>query len=78
MDNFAEIEKTGDDARKSTIESVKTVGGKLVIQGAEQGRDDIADGDGWTIAVMEDSGQMVLTASGDLVGDVAFGGCTLP
>ncbi len=36
----------------------------------------IRDDFGWTIAIMEDTGRMVLTASGDLVGDVAFGVCT--
>lgn len=69
--------KTGDDSRKSQIERVKKVDGKLMLQGAEQGREDVPDGFGWTIAIMEDTGQMVLTASGDLVGEVAFGVCTL-
>lgn len=68
--------KQGDDARKSQIDQVKHVGGKLMLQGAEQGGDDNGGGFGWTIAIMEDTGQMVLTASGDLVGDVAFGVCT--
>ncbi|NLI83434.1 MAG: hypothetical protein GX443_17370 [Deltaproteobacteria bacterium] len=68
--------KQGDEARKSQIDQVKRVDGKLMLQGAEQGGDDIRDGFGWTIAIMEDTGQMVLTASGDLVGDVAFGVCT--
>jgi hypothetical protein len=66
----------GDEARKSQIDLVKKVNGKLMLQGAEQGGDDITDGFGWTIAIMEDTGQMVLTASGYLVGDVAFGVCT--
>lgn len=69
-------QKTGDDARKSPIEHVNTLDGKLMLQGAEQGWDDVRDGFGWTITIMEDTGQMVLTASGDLVGEVAFGICT--
>jgi len=36
----------------------------------------VRDGFGWTVAIMEDSGQMVMTASGDLVGVAAFGACT--
>ena len=68
--------KTSDEARKSTIEHVKEVDNKLILQGAEHGRDDVQDGFGWTIAIMEDTGQMVLSASGDLVGNVAFGVCT--
>jgi hypothetical protein len=68
--------QTGDDARKSQIESVKQVDSKLILQGAEQGREDVRDGFGWTIAIMEDTGQMVLTAAGDLVAVAAFGACT--
>ena len=68
--------KKSNDSRKSKIERVKQIDSKLIIQGAEQGREDVRDGFGWTIAIMEDTGQMVLTASGDLVGDVAFGVCT--
>jgi len=69
--------KQGEDVRKSQIDQVKHVGGKLMLQGAEQGPDDNGGGFGWTIVIMEDTGQMVLTASGDLVGDVAFGVCTI-
>ncbi len=68
--------KAGDDARKSLIDDVKNVDGKLMLQGAEPGGGEIRDGFGWTIAILEDTGQMVLTASGYLVGDVAFGVCT--
>jgi hypothetical protein len=70
--------KKSDASRKSKIERVKEVDNKLIIQGAEQGREDVRDGFGWTIAIMQDTGQMVLTASGDLVGDVVFGTCTRP
>ena len=69
--------KTRDAQRKSRIELVKEVDSKLILQGAEHGYEDMRDGFGWTIAVMQDTGQMVLTASGDFVGDVAFGVCTL-
>jgi hypothetical protein len=33
---------------------------------------------GWSLAIAEDTGKMVLTASGDDVGFVVFGACTLP
>jgi hypothetical protein len=39
------------------------------------GKKTIENGFGWMIAIMEDSGQMVFTASGYHVGDVAFGVC---
>ncbi|MFO7713804.1 hypothetical protein [Desulfosarcina sp.] len=55
---------------------VQRIDHKLILQGAEEGYENIPDGFGWTIAIMEDTGRMVLTASGDLVGNVAFGVCT--
>jgi len=64
-------------ARTSKIDLVKEIDSKLILQGAEQGYEDIRDGFGWTIAIMQDTGQMIMTASGDFVGDVAFGVCTL-
>jgi hypothetical protein len=64
------------EGRKSPIQSVQQIDNKLMIQGAEQGYEDIQDGFGWSIAIMQDTGRMVFTASGDLVGNVAFGVCT--
>ena len=69
-------DKKAGEGRKTTIESVKRVDGKLILQGAEEGRPDVRDGFGWTVAIMEDSGQMVLSASGDMVVISAFGVCT--
>jgi hypothetical protein len=70
-------DKEGDEgSRKSPIMGVQRIDSKLILQGAEEGYEDIRDGFGWTIAIMEDTGRMVLTASGDLVGNVAFGVCT--
>jgi hypothetical protein len=68
--------KTGDDVRKSRIEAARQLDGKLIVQGAEEGREDIRDGFGWTIAIMGDTGQMVLSASGDLAAVAGFGTCT--
>jgi hypothetical protein len=69
--------KGGDAARKSSIEGVKRIDGKLILQGAEDGQEGVRDGFGWSLAVMEDTGQMVLSASGDLFAVTAFGTCTL-
>ena len=65
------------DKRKTAIERVEKVDGKLMLQGAEDGREGGApDGIGWSMSVVEDSGNMVLTASGDGVAFVIFGACT--
>jgi len=66
-----------DDKRKSVIERIENIDGKLILQGAEDGQEDReGDGAGWTMAVSKDRGDMVLTASGDGVAFVIFGACT--
>ena len=66
----------GEDKRSTEIERFEKVDGKVIIQGAEDGLENARDGVGWSLAIMEDTGKMVLTASGDQVGFVLFGACT--
>ncbi len=61
----------------STIERVKSIDNKLILQGAEDGREGVRDGLGWTLSVAKDTGHMVLTASGEEAGFVIFGICTV-
>jgi hypothetical protein len=64
--------------RSTTIKNSEHVDGKLILLGAEDGIEGVRDGVGWSLAIAEESGKMVLTASGDEVGFVVFGACTLP
>ena len=59
----------------SAIERMELVDGKLILQGAEDGYQSVRDGLGWTIAIVEDTGRVVMTASGDQVAFVVFGAC---
>ena len=68
--------KARGNKRTSKIENKKQVDGKLIIQGAEDGAEGVKDGLGWSIAINETTGKMVLTGSGDDVGFVFFGACT--
>jgi len=63
----------GDKAPATTIERQEVVDGKLILQGAEDGYDKMRDGLGWTMAISEATGRVVLTASGDQVAFVVFG-----
>ena len=64
------------DARPdSVIERMERVDGKLILQGAEDGYESVRDGLGWTIAISEGTGKVVMTASGDQVAFVVFGAC---
>ena len=62
----------------TTIERLEHIDGKLIIEGAQNGLENVRDGLGWTMAINEESGEMVLTAAGDRVGFVVFGACTIP
>ena len=62
----------------ASIQSIQHLDKKIILQGAQDGSKDARDGVGWTVTIMEDTGRMVLTASGDMVGFVGFGACTLP
>ena len=59
----------------SVIERMERVDGKLILQGAEDGYESVRDGLGWTIAISEGTGKVVMTASGDQVAFVVFGAC---
>ena len=65
----------GDDnsPNPTTIERQEVVDGKLILQGAEDGYEKMRDGLGWTMAISEENGQVVLTASGEQVAFVIFG-----
>jgi hypothetical protein len=80
--NFKEkkISATQSDGniRSTEIENLERIDGKLIIQGAEDGIEGVRDGVGWSLAISEETGKTVLTASGDEVGFVIFGACTLP
>ena len=60
----------------SQIERSEKVDGRLILQGAEDGIEDLRDGIGWTLSIDEASGDMVLTGSGNGVAFVIFGACT--
>ena len=65
----------GDETPASRIERQEVVDGKLILQGAEDGYEKMHDGLGWTMAISEATGQVVLTASGEQVAFVIFGAC---
>jgi len=63
-------------SRKSRIENMEHIDGKLILQGAEDGIEGVRDGVGYTIAISEDTGEFVLSASGEQVAFIIFGACT--
>ncbi|MFC1824024.1 hypothetical protein ACFL9T_15045 [Thermodesulfobacteriota bacterium] len=60
----------------SKIERMERVDGLLILQGAEDGYQDIRDGLGWTLTIDENTGRAVLSASWRNAAFVIFGVCT--
>ena len=67
--------RNGEDIPDTVIERSERIDGKLMLQGAEDGYTNLKDGLGWTLTISEETGQVVLTASGDQVAFVVFGAC---
>jgi hypothetical protein len=64
-----------NDDRTTPVERVEHLDGKLILQGADDGVEDVRDGLAWSMSINEDSGKMVLSASGDGFAMVIFGAC---
>ena len=77
-DKIIRAQMIGRENLKTDIESIDKIDGKLIIQGAEDGREDTKDGLGWSMAIDEESGKLVFTASGGEVAFVVFGACIVP
>ena len=61
--------KESVNKRTSSIKTKERFDGKLILQGMG---DELA----WSLAISEQTGKMVITASGEEVGFVVFGACT--
>ena len=78
--NFEErkIIATPESGRKdiTKIERMENIEGMLILQGAEDGFQGVDDGLGWTLAIEENTGKAVLSASWRGAALVIFGACT--
>jgi hypothetical protein len=61
--------------RTSKILRVEHIENKLILQGIEDGVENVDDGLAWSIAISKKTGKVVLSASGDGVAYVVFGTC---
>jgi hypothetical protein len=73
------IRPTNDSVvqRRSKIKRLEPIEDKLMLQGAEDGVEGVDDGVGWSMAIEQETGRFVITASGGNVGYVVFGQCTV-
>jgi hypothetical protein len=67
--------RQSDGNRNSDIKRMERLGGKLILQGSDEGIQEVRDGVGWSASVSEETGRLVLTASGAEEAFVVFGAC---
>lgn len=60
----------------SQIKRIEHLENKLILQGIEEGVENVDDGLAWSMAISKKTGKVVLSASGDGVAYVVFGTCT--
>jgi hypothetical protein len=65
----------GEKQPASRIKNLEHIDGKLILQGAEDGVENVHDGLGWSAAISEETGKMVISGSGEQMGIVIFGAC---
>jgi hypothetical protein len=61
--------------RTSQILRIAHIENKLILQGVEEGVENVDDGLAWSMAISKKSGRVVLSAAGDGVAYVVFGTC---
>ena len=68
---------TGSDAKRtSKIKSMEFLDNKLFLQGADDGIKNVRDGLAWSMSISQDTGRLVVSASGENEAFVIFGACT--
>jgi hypothetical protein len=65
-----------ENKRTSRIKSIEFIDNKLFLQGADDGIEGVRDGLAWSISISQDTGRLVMSASGENVAFVIFGACT--
>jgi len=59
----------------SEIKRVERLGGRLILQGADEGIDKKREAVSWTATIAEETGKFIMTAAGEQVAFVVFGAC---
>ena len=61
--------------RISKIKDVAHIENKIILQGIEEGVENVEDALAWSITISKKTGRVILSASGDGVAYVVFGSC---
>ena len=66
----------GVDSPPDNIVNIINLDNNVVVQGIQGGTEGVRDTLGWSMSISHETGQMVLTGSGENAGFVIFGACT--
>ena len=61
--------------KTSKINRVEHIENKLILQGVDEGVENVDDGLAWSITISKKTGKVVLSASGEGIAYVVFGTC---
>lgn len=64
------------DQKGSKIDNMEVLDSKLILQGADDGVENVRDGLAWSMSIAQDTGKLVASAAGDQEAFVIFGACT--
>jgi hypothetical protein len=65
-----------ENQKGSKIDRMEVLDNKLILQGADDGVEDVRDGLAWSMAIAQDTGKLVASAAGESEAFVIFGACT--
>ena len=65
-----------ENKRTSKIKTMEFLDNKLFLQGADDGIEGVRDGLAWSMSISQETGRLVLSASGENEAFVIFGICT--
>ena len=64
-----------EQKQRSEVKLVSNLGGKLIIQGSDEGIDKQREAVSWTANISETTGKFILTAAGEEAAFAVFGAC---
>ena len=65
-----------ENQKGSSIRNMEVLDSKLILQGADDGLENVRDGLAWSMSIAQDTGKLVASAAGDGEAFVIFGACT--
>jgi len=65
-----------ENQKGSMINNMEVLDSKLILQGADDGVENVRDGLAWSMSIAQDTGKLVASAAGDQEAFVIFGACT--